>query len=96
MGATLNAASTTNAYTICDRGTWLSFQNRGGLKVLVEGDPRLLNHFDVIVLDPKRHPEAQYAAAKRLADWLLSADGQTAIGAYRVQGEQLFHPSAIP
>jgi tungstate transport system substrate-binding protein len=96
MGATLNAASATNAYTICDRGTWLSFKKTDGLRVLVEGDPHLVNHFDVILLDPKRHPEAQYEAAKRLADWLLSAGGQTAIGAFQLQGEQLFHPSAMP
>jgi tungstate transport system substrate-binding protein len=94
MGAALNAAAAMEAYTLSDRGTWLSFKNKGELKIVIEGDPRLLNHYDVILLDPKRHPEAQHEAAKRLADWLLSADGQAAIGAYQIGGEQLFHPSA--
>jgi tungstate transport system substrate-binding protein len=93
MGAALNAASAMEAYTLSDRGTWLSFKNKANLKILVEGDKRLINRYDVILLDPKRHPEAQHAAATRLADWLLSADGQAAIGAYEICGEQLFHPS---
>jgi tungstate transport system substrate-binding protein len=62
--------------------------------VLVEGDPRLLNRYDVILLDPIKHPEAKNEAAHRLADWLVSAEGQAAIGAYKLNGEQLFHPSA--
>jgi tungstate transport system substrate-binding protein len=62
--------------------------------VLVEGDPRLLNRYDLILLDPKKHPEAKQGPARRLADWLASPDGQAAIGAYEVSGEELFHPSA--
>src|SRR5215469_9788521 len=94
MGAALNAASAMEAYTISDRGTWLSFGNKGDLTMLVEGDPQLLNRYDVILLDPKKHPEAKQAPARRLADWLTSAEGQAAIGAYQLNGEQLFHPSA--
>jgi tungstate transport system substrate-binding protein len=94
MGAALNTASAMGAYTLSDRGTWLSFGNKGDLTVLVEGDPRLLNRYDVILLDPKKHPEAKQEAARRFADWLASAEGQAAIGAYRVDGKQLFHPSA--
>ena len=94
MGAALNAASAMGAYTLSDRGTWLSFGNKGDLTVLVEGDPRLLNRYDVILLDPKKHREAKQAPARRLADWLTSAEGQAAIGAYQLNGEQLFHPSA--
>jgi len=94
MGAALNAASAIGAYTLSDRGTWLSFGNKGDLTVLVEGDPRLLNRYDVILLDPKKHREAKQAPARRLADWLTSAEGQAAIGAYQLNGEQLFHPSA--
>lgn len=94
MGAALNTASAMGAYTLSDRGTWLSFGNKGDLAVLVEGDPRLLNRYDVILLDPKKHPEAKQAPARRFADWLASAEGQAAIGAYKVNGEQLFHPSA--
>ena len=94
MGAALNAAQGMNAYTISDRGTWLSFGNKGDLAVLVEGDPRLLNRYDVILLNPVKHPVPKQALAKRFAQWLLSPEGQAAIGAYSVRGEQLFHPSA--
>jgi tungstate transport system substrate-binding protein len=94
MGAALNAAAAMNAYTVSDRGTWLSFANQAGLKIRLAGDPRLINRYDVILLDPKRHPEAKQQAAQQFADWLASPAGQNAIGAYRVGGEQLFHPSA--
>jgi tungstate transport system substrate-binding protein len=94
MGAALNTAQAMNAYTISDRGTWLSFGNKGDLTVLVEGDPRLLNRYDVILLNPEKHPVPKQAAARRFAEWLLSPEGQAAIGAYKMDGEQLFHPSA--
>lgn len=94
MGAALNTAQAMGAYTISDRGTWLSFGNRGDLTVLVENDPRLLNRYDVILLDPKKHPQAKQEPARRFALWLVSPEGQAAIGAYKVHGDQLFHPSA--
>jgi tungstate transport system substrate-binding protein len=94
MGAALNTASAMGAYTLSDRGTWLSFGNKGDLTVLVEGDPHLLNCYDVILLDPQKHPEAKRESARRFADWLVSAAGQGAIGAYKLNGEQMFHPSA--
>jgi tungstate transport system substrate-binding protein len=94
MGAALNAAQGMNAYTISDRGTWLSFANRGDLTVLVEGDPRLLNRYDVILLNPAKHPVPKQALARRFAQWLVSPEGQAEIDAYKVEGEQLFHPSA--
>jgi len=94
MGAALNTAQAMNAYTISDRGTWLSFANKGELTVLVEGDPRLLNRYDVILLNPAKHPVPKQALAARFANWLVSPEGQEAIGAYKVGGEQLFHPSA--
>jgi tungstate transport system substrate-binding protein len=94
MGAALNAAQAMDACTISDRGTWLSFANKGDLTVLVEGDPRLLNRYDVILLNPAKHPVPKQALAMRFAEWLVSPEGQTAIGAYKVDGEQLFHPSA--
>ena len=62
--------------------------------MLVEGDPRLVNRYDVLLLDPRKHPEVRQEPARALADWLISADGQAAIGAYAINGEQLFHPSA--
>jgi tungstate transport system substrate-binding protein len=94
MGAALNTAHAMGAYTISDRGTWLSFGNKGELTVLVEGDPRLVNRYDVILLNPVKHPVPKQASARRFAQWLLSPEGQEAIGAYKVNGEQLFHPSA--
>jgi len=94
MGAALNAAQAMNAYTISDRGTWLSFGNKGDLTVLVEGDPRLLNRYDVVLLNPAKHPVPKQPLATRFAQWLVSPKGQAAIGAYQVDGEQLFHPSA--
>ena len=94
MGAALNTAEAMNAYTISDRGTWLSFGNKGELTVLAEGDPHLLNRYDVILLNPAKHLVPKQDLAKRFAQWLLSPEGQAAIGAYKVQGKQLFHPSA--
>jgi tungstate transport system substrate-binding protein len=94
MGQALNAASAMDAYTLSDRGTWLSFNNKGSLVIAVEGDPRLINRYDVIELNPQRHAGARLALATIFADWLVSPEGQRAIGAYQVNGEQLFNPSA--
>jgi tungstate transport system substrate-binding protein len=94
MGQALNAASAMDAYTLSDRGTWLSFKNRGSLIVAIEGDPRLLNRYDVIELNPEKHAGAKLAAAKVFADWLVSSEGQQAIGAFEVNGQKLFNPSA--
>jgi tungstate transport system substrate-binding protein len=94
MGAALNVAAALPAYTLSDRGTWLSFKNKGPLKMAVEGDPALINRYDVIELNPKTHPNAQLAQAHWLAMWLATQPGQDAIGSYRVDGEELFHPSA--
>ena len=94
MGATLNTAAAMDAYTVVDRGTWLSFGNRGDLVVLVEGDPRLVNPYGVILVNPARHPHVNHAGAQRFANWLVSAKGQEAIAAFRVSGQSLFHPSA--
>ena len=82
------------AYTLSDRGTWLSFDNKGPLIVTVEGDLKLLNRYDVIQLNPQKHGRDKLDEARQLADWLVSVEGQRAIGAYELHGEQLFHPSA--
>jgi tungstate transport system substrate-binding protein len=94
MGQALNAASAMPAYTLSDRGTWLSFGNKGSLVVAVEGDPKLINRYDVIQLNPEKHGKDRLEEARRLAEWLASLDGQRAIGGYEIYGEQLFHPSA--
>jgi tungstate transport system substrate-binding protein len=95
MGAALNAAAAMPAYTLSDRGTWISFKNKGVLRLAVEGDPALLNRYDVIELNPKTHADAKLAPAHWLAMWLTTEPGQQAIGAYRLDGEELFHPSAV-
>lgn len=94
MGTTLNIASAMGAYTVTDRGTWLSFNNKGELRVLVEGDRRLFNPYGVILVNPARHPHIKAADGQAFIDWLLSAAGQAAIAAYRIDGRALFFPSA--
>jgi len=94
MGQALNAAAAMEAYTLSDRGTWLSFANKGSLVIAVEDDPRLINRYDVIELNPEKHAAANLGAAKTLADWLTSLEGQKAIGDYQLGGQRLFSPSA--
>jgi tungstate transport system substrate-binding protein len=94
MGPALNIASSTDAYALTDRGTWLSFKNRGKLVVLVEGDRKLFNQYGVIVVNPARHPHVKVALAQAFADWVLSPAGQATIASYRIGGEQLFFPDA--
>jgi tungstate transport system substrate-binding protein len=96
MGAALNTAAAMNAYTLVDRGTWLSFNNHAQLTIVLEGDVRLLNRYDVIELDPKLHAQAKRDLAKKFADWLASPEGQSTIGDYEVAGQKLFHPEADP
>jgi tungstate transport system substrate-binding protein len=94
MGPALNIGSSTDAYVLTDRGTWLSFKNRGNLTVLVEGDKRLFNQYGVIVVNPAKHPHVKKDLAQAFADWVLSANGQDTIASYRINGEQLFFPNA--
>jgi tungstate transport system substrate-binding protein len=94
MGPALNMGSASNAYVLTDRGTWLSFKNRGDLAILVEGDKRLFNQYGVIVVNPARHPHVKSALAQQFADWVVSATGQKAIADYKIDGQQLFFPNA--
>jgi tungstate transport system substrate-binding protein len=94
MGAALNMASASNAYVFSDRGTWLAFQNRGDLTVLVEGDERLFNQYGVMLVNPAKHPEVKKEAGQRFIDWLVSPEGQNAIAGYKINGQQLFYPNA--
>lgn len=94
MGPALNTAAAQNAYVLADRGTWLSFQNRQGLRILVEGDTRLANQYGVMLVNPQRHAHVKAADARRFVDWLVSPAGQRAIASYRIGGEQLFFPNA--
>jgi tungstate transport system substrate-binding protein len=94
MGATLNTASGMNAYVLTDRGTWLSFKNRGDLTVLVEGDPRLFNQYGIMLVNPAKHPHVKKDLGQAFIDWVLSPAGQKAIASYKIGGEQLFFPNA--
>jgi tungstate transport system substrate-binding protein len=94
MGAALNMASSSNAYLVSDRGTWLSFKNRGELAILTEGDKRLFNQYGVMLVNPARHSGVKAKDGQAFVDWLVSPAGQTAIADYKVGGEQLFFPNA--
>jgi len=94
MGPALNTAASMNAYLLADRGTWLSFKNRGDLAVLVEGDKRLFNQYGVILVNPDKHPTVKKDLGQSFVDWLVSPEGQKAIADYKIGGEQLFFPNA--
>jgi tungstate transport system substrate-binding protein len=94
MGAALNTASASNAYVLADRGTWISFKNKGDLLIAVEGDKRLFNQYGVILVNPAKHPNIKKDLGQRFIDWLVSAEGQKAIADYKIDGQQLFYPNA--
>ena len=94
MGPALNTASSMNAYILADRGTWLSFKNRGELRIVVEGDRKLFNPYGVILVNPAKHPHVKAAEGRAFMDWLVSPEGQAAIARYKVGGEQLFFADA--
>jgi tungstate transport system substrate-binding protein len=94
MGPALNTASSMNAYVLADRGTWLSFRNRGDLVVVVEGDKRLFNQYGVMLVNPAKHAHVKKEAGQKFIDWVVSPAGQAAIAAYKINGEQLFFPNA--
>lgn len=94
MGATLNVAVATGAYTMTDRATWIAFGNKGAHEVLVEGDPALFNQYGVIAVSPDHCPRVKAGEAEMFIDWLLGQDGQAAIGAFERDGQQLFFPNA--
>ena len=87
-------ASADNAYVLSDRGTWISFANRGDLDIVVEGDTRLFNQYGVMLVNPAKHAGIKAKDGQAFVDWLVSADGQKAIGDYKVGGERLFFPNA--
>ena len=94
MGPALNTAAAMDAYILADRGTWLAFKNRQNLKIIVEGDSKLFNQYGVILVNPKKHPHVKAEAGQKFIDWLVSAEGQGVIAAYKIGGEQLFFPNA--
>jgi tungstate transport system substrate-binding protein len=94
MGAALNTASASNAYVLADRGTWISFKNRGDLAIAVEGDKRLFNQYGVILVNPAKHAHVKKEFGQQFVDWLISSEGQKAIADYKINGMQLFFANA--
>ena len=94
MGAALNTAGAMNGYVLSDRGTWLSFKNRGDLEISVEGDKRLFNQYGVMLVNPEKFPSVKKEFGQAFVDWLVSAEGQAAIAGYKIDGQQLFFPNA--
>jgi tungstate transport system substrate-binding protein len=94
MGPALNIGASTGAYVLTDRGTWLNFKNRADLKVLVEGDAKLFNQYGVMVVNPAKHAHVKQADAQKFVDWIVSANGQAVIAAYKIGGESVFFPNA--
>jgi tungstate transport system substrate-binding protein len=94
MGQALNMASSSGAYVLSDRGTWLNFKNRGDLAILVQGDQRLLNQYGAMLVNPAKHPHVKTFEAQRFVDWVISPAGQASIAGYKIGGEQVFFPNA--
>jgi tungstate transport system substrate-binding protein len=94
MGAALNAASGMNGYVLSDRGSWISFKNRGDLQIVVEGDKRLFNQYGVMLVNPEKYPSVKKELGQAFVDWLIAPEGQAAIAGYKIDGEQLFFPDA--
>jgi tungstate transport system substrate-binding protein len=94
MGAALNASGAMGAYVLSDRGTWISFRNKGDLEIAVEGDAKLFNQYGIVLVNPARHPNVRQDLGQAFIDWMTSAEGQNAIRSYRVEGQQLFFPNS--
>jgi tungstate transport system substrate-binding protein len=94
MGAALNTANAMNAYVLSDRGTWISFANRGDLDIVVEGDKRLFNQYGVTLVNPDKYPSVKKELGQIFIDWLISSEGQAVIAGYKIGGQQLFFPDA--
>lgn len=97
MAKTLRIAANLRAYTLTDRGTYLSLVDREalGLRILLEGDPILFNQYGVMAVNPEKYPHVKYKEAMTFINWLISEKGQKAIASFRdARGNQLFHPDA--
>lgn len=96
MGATLNVSAALDGYVLADRATWASFTNKQSLELLMEGDARMHNQYGIMVINPQRHPHVKADVARKFADWLTSAEGQSVIAGFRIDGAKVFVPNANP
>ena len=96
MGAALNMSSAMGGYVLADRGTWLSFKNKGDLEIVLEGDKRLFNQYGIMLVNPAKHAHVKKELGQAFVDWIISKEGQDAIGSYQINGKQLFFPNASP
>ena len=94
MGKVIQIANELGAYTMTDRGTWLAYRRKANLALLYQGDPPLFNPYGIIAVNPARHSDINYSGAQKLIEWLTSSKGQQLIGDFKMQGQQLFIPSA--
>ena len=94
MGTTLNTGIGMGAYVMTDRATWISFGNKGAYRIVVEGDPRLVNQYGIILVNPEKHPNVKAELGRQFVEWILSGEGQAAIASFEVDGQQLFFPNA--
>ena len=97
MEKTQRIANEKKAYTLTDRGTWLATKDKDKLEMVVvlEGDPVLFNQYGVMAVNPEKHQQVKYKEAMAFVDWLISPEGQKAIGDFKDKnGNQLFTPNA--
>ena len=94
MGEVLNMAAEMQAYTLTDRATYGAFRAKTGLAVEVEGDPKMFNPYGIIAVNPERQKSVNYKGATQLIEWITSDEGQKKIAGFKVDGQQLFFPSA--
>ena len=95
MGKVLQISNELSAYTITDRGTWLSSRAKSSLEILHEGDKRLFNPYGIMAVNPEKYQDINYTAAMSFIAWLTSPAAQQQISQYKINNKILFTPMAI-
>ena len=94
MGEVLTMAGELQGYTLSDRATYGAYSAKIGLDILVQGDPKMFNPYGVIAVNPKKYPDINYQGAMDFINWMTSDEGQKMIAEFKVNGEQMFFPTA--